>query len=109
MTISTEKAKTILDKTLDITMIELPDEQKNDLVTQLSKQTVSARTRDEGIEEVATLVEIIENYVEDQNINIDNSERMEAVMYEGIPPEETSAFYGTWYFNIEDMMIDELY
>ena len=109
MTISTEKAKTILDKTLDITMIELPDEQKNDLVTQLSKQTVSAKTRDEKIEEVATLVEIIENYVEDQNINIDNSERMEAVMYEGIPPEETSAFYGTWYFNIEDMMIDELY
>lgn len=109
MTISTEKAKTILDKTLDITMIGLSDEQKNDLVAQLSKQAVSAKTRDEKIEEVAALIEIIENYVEDQNINVDNSERMEAVMYEGIPPEETSAFYGTWYFNIEDMMIVELY
>lgn len=109
MTISIEKAKTILDKTLDITMIELSDEQKNDLVTQLSKQTVSAKTRDEKIEEVAALIEIIENYVENKNINVDNPERTEAVMYEGIPPEETSAFYGTWYFNIEDMMITELY
>lgn len=109
MTISTENAKTILDKTLDITMIELSDEQKNDLVTQLSQQTVSAKTRDEKIEEVAALIEIIENYVEAEDITVDNSERMEAVMYEGVPPEETSAFYGTWYFNIEDMMIDELY
>lgn len=109
MTISTEKAKTILDKTLDITAVVLSDEQKNDLVTQLSKQTVSAKTRDEKIEEVAALIEIIENYVEAEDITVDNSERMEAVMYEGIPPEETSAFYGTWYFNIEDMMIDELY
>jgi len=109
MTISIEKAKTILDKTLDITMIELTDEQKADLVTQLSQQSVSAKTRDEKIEEVSALIEIIENYVEDQNINVDNSERMEAVMYEGIPPEETSAFYGTWYFSIEDMMTEELY
>lgn len=30
-------------------------------------------------------------------------------MYEGVPPEETSAFYGTWYFDIEDMMIAELH
>ena len=109
MTISTKKAQIILDKTLDITAIDLSDEQKNDLVTQLSKQTVSAKTRDEKIEEVAALIEIIENYVEDQDINVDNSERMEAIMYEGVPPEETSAFYGTWYFNIEDMMIEELY
>lgn len=109
MTISTEKAKTILDKTLDITAIELSDEQKNDLVTQLSKQSVSAKTRDEKIEEAAALIEIIENYVEDQDINVDNSERMEAVLYEGIPADETSAFYGTWYFDIEDMMLAELY
>lgn len=109
MTISTEKAKTILDKTLDITAIELTDEQKADLVAQLSQQSVSAKTRDEKIEEVAALIEIIENYVEDQDINVDNSERMEAVLYEGIPADETSAFYGTWYFDIEDMMLAELY
>lgn len=109
MTISIEKAKTILDKTLDITMIELTDEQKADLVTQLSQQSVSAKTRDEKIEEVAALIEIIENYVEKEDINVDNSERMEAVLYEGVPAEETSAFYGTWYFSIEDMMIEELY
>lgn len=109
MTISTEKAQTILNKTLDITTVELADEQKNDLVAQLSQQSVSAKTRDEKIEEVAALIEIIENYVEDQDINVDNSERMEAVMYEGVPPEETSAFYGTWYFAIEDMMLEELY
>lgn len=109
MTISIEKAKTILDKTLDITMIELSDAQKNELIRQLSQQSVSAKTRDEKIEEVAALIEIIENYVEKENINVDNSERMEAVMYEGVPPEETSAFYGTWYFSIEDMMIEELY
>lgn len=109
MTISIEKAKTILDKTLDITMIELTDEQKADLVAQLSQQSVSAKTHDKQIEEVSTLIEIIENYVEDQDINVDNSERMEAVMYEGVPPEETSAFYGTWYFSIEDMMIEKLY
>lgn len=109
MTISTEKAKTILDKTLDITAIELTDEQKADLVAQLSQQSVSAKTRDEKIEEVAALIEIIENYVEDQDINVDNSERMDAVLYEGIPADETSAFYGTWYFDIEDMMLAELY
>ena len=109
MTISIEKAKTILDKTLDITAIELTDEQKADLVTQLSQQSVSAKTRDKKIEEVAALIEIIENYVEEKDINVDNSERMKAVMYEGVPPEETSAFYGTWYFSIEDMMIEELY
>lgn len=109
MTISTEKAQTILDKTLDITAIELTDEQKADLVTQLSQQSVSAKTRDKKIEEVAALIEIIENYVEEKDINVDNSERMEAVLYEGVPAEETSAFYGTWYFNIEDMMIEELY
>lgn len=109
MTISTEKVQTILDKTLDITSINLTDEQKDELVRQLSQQSISAKTRDEKIEEVATLIEIIENYVEDQNINVDNSERMEAVMYEGVPAEETSAFYGTWYFDIEDMMLAELY
>ena len=109
MTISTEKAKTILDKTLDITAIELTDEEKADLVAQLSQQSVSAKTRDEKIEEVAALIEIIENYVEDQDINVDNSERMEAVLYEGIPADETSTFYGTWYFSIEDMMLAELY
>lgn len=109
MTISTEKAQTILNKTLDITAVELTDKQKADLVTQLSQQSVSAETRDKQIEEVAALIEIIENYVEEKDINIDNSERMEAVMYEGVPPEETSAFYGTWYFDIEDMMIAKLY
>lgn len=109
MTISNEKAKTILNKTLNITMIELTDEQKADLVTQLSQQSVSAKTRDEKIEEVAALIEIIENYVEKENINVDNSERMEAVLYEGIPADETSAFYGSWYFAIEDMMLEELY
>lgn len=109
MTISIEKTKTILDKTLDITAIELTDEQKADLVAQLSKQSVSAKTRDEKIEEVAALIEIIENYVEENDISVDNSERMEAVLYEGVPAEETSAFYGTWYFNIEDVMIEELY
>ena len=109
MTISIENTKTILDKTLDITAIELTDEQKADLVAQLSKQSVSAKTRDEKIEEVAALIEIIENYVEENDISVDNSERMEAVLYEGVPAEETSAFYGTWYFNIEDVMIEELY
>lgn len=109
MTISTEKAKTILDKTLDITAIELTDEQKADLVAQLSQQSVSAKTHDEEIEEAAALIEIIENYVEKEDINVDNSERMEAVLYEGIPADETSAFYGTWYFDIEDMMLAELY
>ncbi len=109
MTITTEKAKTTLDKTLDITAIDLTDEQKDELIRQLSQQSVSAKTRDEKIEEVATLIEIIENYVEDQDINVDNSERMEAVLIEGIPAEETSAFYGTWYFDIEDVMIEELY
>ena len=109
MTISIEKAKTILDKTLNITAIELTDEQKADLVAQLSQQSVSAKTHDKQIEEVSTLIEIIENYVEDQDINVDNSERMDAVLYEGAPAEETNAFYGTWYFNIEDIMIEELY
>ena len=109
MTISTEKAQTILDKTLDITTIDLTDEQKNELIAQLSQQSISAKTRDEKIEEVAALIEIIENYVEDQDINVDNSERMEAVMYEGIPADETSAFYGSWYFDIEDTMLTELY
>lgn len=109
MTISTEKAQTILNKTLDITAVELADEQKNDLVAQLSDQPLSAKTRDKKIEEVAALIEIIENYVEKENINVDNSERMEAVMYEGIPADETSAFYGSWYFAIEDMMLAELY
>lgn len=109
MTISIEKAKTILDKTLDITLIELTDEQKADLVAQLSQQSVSAKTHDKQIEEVAALIEIIENYVEEKDISVDNSERMEAVLYEGVPAEETSAFYGTWYFNIEDVMIEELY
>lgn len=109
MTISIEKAKTILNKTLDITTIDLTDEQKTELITQLSQQSASAKTRDEKIEEVAAFIEIIENYVEKENINVDNSERMEAVMYEGVPPEETSAFYGSWYFSIEDMMIEELY
>lgn len=109
MTISTEKAKTILDKTLDITAIELSDEQKTDLVAQLSQQSVSAKMRDEKIEEISVLIELIENYVEKEGINVDNSERMEAVLIEGIPAEETSAFYGTWYFDIEDMMLAELY
>lgn len=109
MTISTEKAQIILDKTLNITAIDLTDEQKTELITQLSQQSVSAKTRDEKIEEVAALIEIIENYVEEKDINVDNSERMEAVMYEGVPADETSAFYGTWYFAIEDMMLAELY
>lgn len=109
MTITTEKAKTILGKTLNITTIDLTDEQKNELVRQLSQQSVSAKTRDEKIEEVAALIEIIENYVEKEDINVDNSERMEVVLYEGIPADETSAFYGTWYFAIEDMMLAELY
>lgn len=109
MTISIEKAKTILNKTLDITLIELTDEQKADLVAQLSQQSVSAKTHDKQIEEVSTLIEIIENYVEKEDINVDNSERMEVVLYEGIPADETSAFYGTWYFAIEDMMLAELY
>lgn len=109
MTITTEKAKTILGKTLNITTIDLTDEQKNELVRQLSQQSVSAKTRDEKIEEVAALIEIIENYVEKEDINVDNSERMEVVLYEGIPANETSAFYGTWYFAIEDMMLAELY
>lgn len=30
-------------------------------------------------------------------------------MYEGIPSEETSAFYGSRYYAIEDMMLEELY
>lgn len=109
MTISTEKAQTILDKTLDITTIDLTDEQKNELIAQLSQQSISAKTRDEKIAEVSTLIEIIENYVEKEDINVDNSERMDAVMYEGIPADETSAFYGSWYFAIEDMMLAELY
>ena len=110
-TVTQPKAKILVDKTIDLTMIELTDEQKETLIGQLAKRpfNVSAENQDEKLEEIATLIETIENYVEKEGITIDNAERMEAVMYEGIPADETSAFYGSRYYAIEDMMLQELY
>ena len=110
-TITQPKAKTLVDKTIDLAMIELTDDQKETLSNQLAilPFNVSAQSQDEKLEEIATLIETIEDYVEKEGITIDNAERMEAVMYEGIPAEETSAFYGSRYYAIEDMMLEELY
>lgn len=111
ITVTQPKAKILVDKTIDLAMIELTNEQKESLVNQLAKLpfNVSAKSQDEKLEEIASLIETIENYVEKENITIDNAERMEAVMYEGIPADETSAFYGSRYYAIEDMMLEELY
>lgn len=111
ITITQPKAKTLVDKTIELAMIELTDDQKETLINQLAKLpfNVSAESQDEKLEEIATLIETIEDYVEKEEITIDNAERMEAVMYEGIPSEETSAFYGSRYYAIEDMMLDQLY
>lgn len=110
-TVTRSKAKTLVDKTIDLAMIKLTDEQKEILVNQLANLpfNVSAQSQDEKLEEIATLIETIEDYVEKEGITIDNAERMEAVMYEGIPADETSAFYGSRYYAIEDMMLEELY
>ena len=110
-TVTQPKAKTLVDKTIDLAMIEPTNDQKETLINTLAKQTinVSAETQEEKLEEIATLIETIEDYVEKEGITIDNAERMEAVMYEGIPAEETSAFYGSRYYAIEDMMLQELY
>ena len=110
-TVTHQNAKPIIDKIIDITMIEPTDEQKETLIDTLAKQpiNISAKTQEEKLEEIATLIETIEDYVEKEDITIDNAERMEAVMYEGIPSEETSAFYGSRYYAIEDMMLEELY
>ena len=110
-TVTHQNAKPIIDKIIDITMIEPTDDQKETLINQLAKLpfNVSAESQDEKLEEIATLIETIEDYVEKEEITIDNAERMEAVMYEGIPSEETSAFYGSRYYAIEDMMLDQLY
>ena len=110
-TVTRSKAKTLVDKTIDLAMIKLTDEQKEILVNQLANLpfNVSAQSQDEKLEEIATLIETIEDYVEKEDITIDNAERMEAVMYEGIPADETGAFYGSRYYAIEDMMLEELY
>lgn len=110
-TVTHPKAKILVDKTIDLAMIALTDEQKETLIDQLAKLpfNVSAENQDEKLEEIAILIENIEDYVEKEGITIDNAERMEAVMYEGIPAEETSAFYGSRYYAIEDMMLEELY
>lgn len=110
-TITQPKAKILVDKTIELAMIELTDDQKETLSNQLAilPFNVSAQSQDEKLEEIASLIETIEDYVEKEGITIDNAERMEAVMYEGIPAEETSAFYGSRYYAIEDMMLEELY
>lgn len=110
-TVTHKNAKPIIDKIIDITMIEPTNDQKETLIDLLAKQPInaSAETQEEKLEEIASLIETIEDYVEKEGITIDNAERMEAVMYEGIPTEETSAFYGSWYYAIEDMMLEELY
>lgn len=110
-TVTHQNAKPIIDKIIDITMIEPTENQKETLIDLLAKQpiNVSAETQDEKLEEIASLIETIEDYIEKEGITIDNAERMEAVMYEGIPANETSAFYGSWYYAIEDMMLEELY
>lgn len=110
-TVTRSKAKILVDKTIELAMIELTDNQKETLINQLANLpfNVSAQSQDEKLEEIATLIETIEDYVEKEGITIDNAERMEAVLYEGIPAEETSAFYGSRYYAIEDMMLQELY
>jgi hypothetical protein len=110
-TVAQSKAKTLVDKTIELAMIKLTDDQKETLIDTLAKQpiNVSAETQEEKLAEIASLIESIEDYVEKEGITIDNAERMEAVMYEGIPSEETSAFYGSRYYAIEDMMLEELY
>ena len=110
-TITQPKAKILVNKTIELAMIDLTDDQKKTLSNQLAilPFNVSAQNQDEKLEEIATLIETIEDYVEKEGITIDNAERMEAVMYEGIPAEETSAFYGSRYYAIEDMMLQELY
>ena len=111
ITITQPKAKILVDKTIELAMIDLTNDQKETLSNQLAilPFNVSAETEEEKLEEIASLIETIENYVEKEGITIDNAERMEAVMYEGIPSEETSAFYGSRYYAIEDMMLDQLY
>lgn len=110
-TVTRSKAKILVDKTIELAMIELTDNQKETLINQLANLpfNVSAQSQDEKLEEIATLIETIEDYVEKEGITIDNAERMEAVLYEGIPAEETSAFDGSRYYAIEDMMLQELY
>ena len=110
-TVTHPKAKIIIDKTIELAIIEPTNEQKETLINLLAKQplNISAKTQDEKLEEIASLIETIEDYVEKEGITIDNAERMEAVMYEGIPADETSAFYGSRYYAIEDMMLEELY
>ena len=110
-TVTQPKTKILVDKTIELAMIALTDEQKETLIDTLAKQpiNVSAKTQEEKLAEIASLIESIEDYVEKEGITIDNAERMEAVMYEGIPSEETSAFYGSRYYAIEDMMLQELY
>lgn len=110
-TVTRSKAKILVDKTIELAMIELTDNQKETLINQLANLpfNVSAQSQDEKLEEIATLIETIEDYVEKEGITIDNAERMEAVLYEGIPAEETSAFYGSRYYAIEDMMLEKLY
>ena len=110
-TVTQPKAKILVDKTIELAMIDLTDDQKETLSNQLAilPFNVSAESQDEKLEEIATLIESIEDYVEKEGITIDNTERMEAIMYEGTPSEETSAFYGSRYYAIEDMMLEELY
>lgn len=110
-TVTHQNAKPIIDNIIDITMIELTEDQKETLIDTLAKQpiNVSAKTQEEKLEEIASLIEGIEDYVEKEGITVDNAERMEAVLYENISPNETSAFYGSWYYAIEDMMLEELY
>ena len=110
-TVTQGKAKPIIDNIIDITMIEPTEDQKETLINILAKQpiNVSAETKEEKLEEIASLIELIEDYVEKEGITVDNAKRMEAVLYENISPNETSAFYGSWYYAIENMMLEELY
>lgn len=110
-TVTHPRAKILVNKTIELAMIELTNDQKETLINTLAKQpiNVSAETQEEKLAEIASLIESIEDYVEKEGITIDNAERMEAVLYEGIPSEETSAFYGSRYYAIEDMMLEELY
>lgn len=110
-TVTQPKTKILVDKTIELAMIELTDDQKETLSNQLAKLpfNVSAEIQEEKLAEIASLIESIEDYVEKEGITIDNAERMEAVLYEGIPAEETNAFYGSRYYAIEDMMLQELY
>ena len=61
ITITQPKAKTLVDKTIELAMIELTDDQKETLINQLAKLpfNVSAESQDEKLPEIAALLETI--------------------------------------------------